>query len=259
MHKTRLIFLFLLLISALAVYSDGNEGIKDNSSRKSENLLRKADMIIRNAEVLERKTAARSDKSAANSMKPAKKSAKPGTGLRNTGVPLSKPAGKKTWPSVMVMDYGGKASGNLVRFMLEHNNELDTTYVKRLIKTYIAESRREGINHDVAVCQMCLETGFLRFTGSVSRYQNNFCGLGAINAWSGGDWFKSLEEGVRAHIQHLKAYASFEPVNSPLVDKRFDVVPRGTVVTIHDLPGKWASDPDYGIKLGVLLKRLYGK
>lgn len=159
----------------------------------------------------------------------------------------------------MVMDFGMLAPRHLVRFMLEHNNDLDSDYVTRLIKAYIIESRREGVNHDVAVCQMCLETGFLRYTGSVSRYQNNFCGLGAVNAWSEGDWFKSLEEGVRAHIQHLKAYASLEPLKSPAVDRRFERVHRGTVLTIHDLAGKWAADPDYGTKIDYLLKTLYAK
>jgi hypothetical protein len=157
------------------------------------------------------------------------------------------------------MDHGGKAHEKLVRFVLLHNTELDSNYVIRLMKTYIAESRREGLNLDVALCQMCLETGFLRFTGSVSRYQNNFCGLGAVNAWSEGDRFNSLEEGVRAHIQHLKAYASYDPVKSRLVDKRFMNVRRGSVVTIHDLAGRWAADPDYGSKIDNLLNKLYNQ
>ena len=174
-------------------------------------------------------------------------------------VAAKKSVAKKMSPSILVMDYGGKAHSKLVRFMLQHNNELDSDYVIRLMKTYIAESRREGVNHDVAICQMCLETGFLRFTGSVSRYQNNFCGLGAVSAWSEGDRFNSLEEGVRAHIQHLKAYASYDPVKSKLVDKRFMNVRRGSVVTIHDLTGRWAADPDYGSKIDNLLNKLYNQ
>ncbi|MEI7500491.1 MAG: glucosaminidase domain-containing protein [Bacteroidota bacterium] len=223
--------LCLLLLLTITGFSDGNEGVKDNSSRKTEDILRRADLIIRNAEAISRKN----------------------------GVKVINTDSKRTFPSVMIMGWGRMAPGNLIRFMLERNSDLDSNYVKRLIYAYISESRREGVNHDVAVCQMCLETGFLRFSGSVSRYQNNFCGLGAVNAWTGGDWFKSLEEGVRAHVQHLKAYASFEPVNSPLVDKRFDNVQRGIVVTIHDLTGKWATDPNYGIKIDYLLKTLYAK
>ncbi len=254
-----MIFLSLLLLSAFTVYPDGNEGVKDNSSKKTEDILRRADMIIRHAEALSRKTVARAGKSGPSALKTYRKPYKPGVTSHKPVVASARYTAKIPVPSLMVMDCGRKDPGNLIRFMLAHNNDLDTIYLKRLIKTYILESRREGVNHDVAVCQMCLETGFLRFTGSVSRYQNNFCGLGAVNEWSGGDWFNSLEEGVRAHIQHLKAYASYEPVKPPVVDKRFDIVQRGTVVTIHDLTGKWAADPEYGIKIDYLLRTLYAK
>jgi len=162
-------------------------------------------------------------------------------------------------PSIFIMDKGVKPPAHLIAFMLENNCTLDTAYVKRLIKTYIIECEREGVNYEVAFCQMCLETGFLRFSGSVSRFQNNFAGLGAVSAYSAGDWFGSMEEGVRAHIQHLKAYASFEPLKSPAVDKRLKNVRRGTVFTVHDLTGRWATDPDYGQKLSFLLKKLYGR
>jgi len=145
----------------------------------------------------------------------------------------------------------------MIRFMVHHNQTLDTSYLSLLLKTYISESQLEGVNYDVAVCQMCLETGFLRFNGSVSRFQNNFCGLGAINASAAGDWFNSMEEGIRAHIQHLKAYASTDPLNTAPVDKRFHHVRRGTVFTVHDLTGRWATDPKYGEKLDYLLRKLY--
>ncbi|MEI7980726.1 MAG: glucosaminidase domain-containing protein, partial [Bacteroidota bacterium] len=164
---------------------------------------------------------------------------------------------KTMMPSVMIMDRGVRAPERLVSFMLINNRGLDSLYVARLVKTYIIECRIEGVNHDVAFCQMCLETGFLRFTGSVSRYQNNFCGLGAINAYTAGDWFGSLEEGVRAHIQHLKAYASVDRIVSPVVDHRFGRVQRGTVFTIYDLSGTWAADPEYGSKIDYLLQKLY--
>jgi hypothetical protein len=164
----------------------------------------------------------------------------------------------KTPPSIFIMGNGYRAMDQMARFMLRHNPSLDTHYIQRILTTYIVESKREGINHDVAVCQMCLETGFLRFNGTVSRHQNNFCGLGAINTTTPGDWFGSMEEGIRAHIQHLKAYSSSEPLNAPLVDKRFYKVHRGTAFTIYDLTGKWATDPKYGQKIHYLLKVLAG-
>lgn len=172
-----------------------------------------------------------------------------------TKATIRKPA--KIYPSIMIMDQGKKAPEHMVSFMLLNNTSLDSLYVTRLVKAYIIECRREGVNHDVAFCQMCLETGFLRFTGSVSRFQNNFCGLGAVNAYTAGDWFDSLEEGVRAHIQHLKAYASIDPIVSPPVDRRLSRIRRGIVFTVYDLSGTWATDPDYGNKIDYLLKKLY--
>jgi len=157
-------------------------------------------------------------------------------------------------PSIFIMDKGNQSPQRLIEFMLENNRELDTSYIHRLIKTYLIECAREGVNYEIAICQMCLETGFLRFDGSVSRFQNNFCGLGATNAFSAGDWFNNMEEGVRAHIQHLKAYASIEPIQRPVVDKRLKRVKRGTVLTVYDLTGRWAADPDYGTKISSLLQ-----
>lgn len=178
-----------------------------------------------------------------------------GEGEKTTGTVKGNP--KTAMPSIFIMDKGIKPQRQMVSFMLSHNNTLDTGYLNRLVRTYIRESNREGVNYEVAICQMCLETGFLSFTGSVSRFQNNFCGLGAINADTAGDWFGSMEEGVRAHIQHLKAYASVDPIKGELADKRYHRVKRGTVFTIYDLTGKWAADPDYGTKIDALLKKLY--
>ncbi|MCX6286722.1 MAG: glucosaminidase domain-containing protein [Bacteroidetes bacterium] len=153
----------------------------------------------------------------------------------------------------------GKASPELMKsFLIKNNGDADAVMVSRLVKTYIIEANREGVNYEVAFCQMCLETGFLKFEGSVSKYQHNYCGLGCVEMFCGGDWFASMEEGVRAHIQHLKAYASFEPVRSPLVDPRFSNVRRGSVTKVTELTGKWATDPDYGQKISALITRLYG-
>ena len=259
MVKKRLYFFYFFIFLCISGYSEGNEGVKDKSSKKTEDILRKADVIIRKAEVMSRKVDNKTAKTGTGNLKSASKTVKPKTTSRRPGSVPPGSSRHRTSPSFLIMDFGGKASDKIVRFMLAHNQDLDSGYVSRLIRTYIVECRREGVNHDVAVCQMCLETGFLRFNGSVSRYQNNFCGLGAVNSWSEGDRFISVNEGVRAHIQHLKAYASLDPVKSPVVDKRFEHVKRGSVVTIHDLTGKWAADLNYGDKIGNLLNILYSK
>jgi len=170
----------------------------------------------------------------------------------------SRSSSKKHEPTMKIMARGKLSPEALNSFMISNNGEVDAAMVRRLVKIYIIEANREGVNYEVAFCQMCLETGFLKFDGSVSRFQHNYCGLGCVDMFSGGDWFASMEEGVRAHVQHLKAYASLEPVRSPLVDPRFNNVRRGTVKTVTELTGKWATDPDYGQKISVLISKLYG-
>ncbi len=177
-----------------------------------------------------------------------------GSGVRTEKGKVSEPS---PVPSVFLLDKGVQSPQRIMEFMLGFNSQLDSSYIRRLIKTYLVECSLEGINYEIAICQMCLETGFLRFGGSVSRFQNNFCGLGATDAFTAGDWFGSMEEGVRAHIQHLKAYASVDPIKTPVVDKRLKRVRRGTVITVYDLTGRWAADPDYGSKITYLLKKLY--
>jgi len=61
---------------------------------------------------------------------------------------------------------------------------------------------------------------------------------------------------VRAHIQHLKAYASTEKLNTELVDERFRFVKRGSATEISELTGKWATDKQYDKKIRNLLHRL---
>jgi hypothetical protein len=152
---------------------------------------------------------------------------------------------------------GNLNNHKLAKFLLKHNKDIDSKYAFRFASSYIKECKIEGINHDVAFAQMCLETGFLKFGGSVEPSQNNFCGLGAISNKHCGDSFKSKREGIIAHVQHLKAYVSKESIKTPLVDKRFKFVKRGSVKTIFDLSGKWATDPFYGKKIQKLLSQMY--
>lgn len=93
--------------------------------------------------------------------------------------------------------------------------------------------------------------------GDVKPEQCNFGGLGATDNGAQGNAFPSVQIGLRAQAQHLKAYASFEPVNGPLYDTRFNYVARGTAPCVEDLGnGKWASDPNYGLSLSRLINQL---
>jgi hypothetical protein len=143
------------------------------------------------------------------------------------------------------------------RFLLSINPNAEEKFVAELAQFYREEAEDEGVNHDIAFAQMCLETGFLRYGGLVKPEMNNFCGLGSIGPGKPGESFPDPRIGVRAHIQHLKAYGSEKPLNRDLVDPRFRYVRRGSAPVIQGLAGTWAADRSYSEKIGAILERLY--
>jgi hypothetical protein len=149
------------------------------------------------------------------------------------------------------------AADELTAFLLAQNPGADTAFVRRLAAFYVEEAAIERVNHDVAFSQMCLETGFLKYGNLVTPDMNNFCGLGAIGPGQPGERFPDARTGVRAHIQHLKAYATEEPPVQPLVDPRYRWVQYGSAPTIDGLARRWAADPAYGEKITTVLERLY--
>ena len=80
------------------------------------------------------------------------------------------------------------------------------------------EAAAEGVRADVLFAQAMHETGWLQFGGSVSPDQCNFGGLGAVSSTVGGASFPDVRTGLRAQVQHLKAYASTDPLNNECVD-----------------------------------------
>jgi hypothetical protein len=145
----------------------------------------------------------------------------------------------------------------LSRFLLALNPAAGESFAEELAGYYTEEAEAEGVNHDIAFAQMCLETGFLRFGNLVSPDMNNFCGLGAIGPEQRGERFSEPRIGVRAHIQHLKAYATEEPLRGELVDPRYRWVRYGSAPTIYGLAGTWAVDKEYGEKIRDILEELY--
>ncbi len=80
--------------------------------------------------------------------------------------------------------------------------------LEELAEMYLEEGRAEGVRGDVAWAQSLHETGFFKFGGIVQPGQNNFAGIGALNGNTQGQaaTFPDPRTGVRAQIQHLKAY-----------------------------------------------------
>ena len=132
-----------------------------------------------------------------------------------------------------------------VRYLLRYNPTPDISVTpQQLVSYYYQEGEREGIRPDVAFAQALKETGFFRYGGTVTADQNNYCGLGTTSAVIKGAYFPSSQLGVRAHIQHLLAYASTRQPLEPVVDPRYDLVRSvygtSTLTRWEDLNGRWA-------------------
>ncbi len=155
-----------------------------------------------------------------------------------------------------ILDQGQLSAEQLASFFMSRNPEADRAHITQFAKYYIDEAATEGINSDAAFAQMCLETGFLKFGGLVQPEFHNYCGLGAMDADHPGEQFETEELGVRAHIQHLQAYATKEEtqLNRELIDPRYNWVHKTKYIeTIFELTGTWATDPHYGEKIDGLL------
>ncbi len=147
----------------------------------------------------------------------------------------------------------------LTDYFIKHNPSARKNEIKKFAKIYIEEARAEGINSDVAFAQMCLETGYLTFGNLVQPEWHNYCGLGAMDAEHPGERFDTPQLGVRAHIQHLQAYATTEEVklNKALVDPRYNWVHKTKFIEdIFGLTGTWAMDPNYAAKLERILQEM---
>ena len=129
--------------------------------------------------------------------------------------------------------------------------------INEFCKTLIAEASFEGVRPEVLFAQVMIETGWLRFGGSVSAGQCNFGGLGSTGSGVAGASFDSVGIGLRAQNQHLKAYASTDPLLGDCVDPRFSMVKRGSAQYLTQLNGKWAvPGKGYGEHITLIAREL---
>lgn len=155
-----------------------------------------------------------------------------------------------------IMGNGITTELQLIAF-LKLENATGLYQFPELARIYQEEANIEGVNYDIAFCQMCLETEFLRFGVEVKAAQNNFAGLGTLGGAAETASFATPRLGVRAHIQHLKAYASTEPLVQDIIDPRFHFVTRGIAPSVLQLSGRWSDDLQYGNRILALMQRLY--
>lgn len=160
----------------------------------------------------------------------------------------------------------GKAVATVkqMREYIKVKNSVVAQSVLDMIPLYLSEGKAEGVRGDIAFAQSCLETGNFNFSGSaVTLEQNNFCGMGVTGNGLKGNSFNTAQSGIRAQIQHLKAYADTTELLNGLVDPRFKYVVRGSApyvewLGIQENPqGKgWAAGAGYGVKIVSILKNV---
>ena len=98
----------------------------------------------------------------------------------------------------------------------------DAPDIRTFCQMYYDEATKEGVDPALAFTQSMKETAFLKFTGQVKIEQFNFAGMGVTDASTNGDSYQNVREGIRAHVQHLKAYAVKNPTfSNAVVDKRY--------------------------------------
>lgn len=160
-----------------------------------------------------------------------------------------------------------KATAKQMETYIKSKNPKVPKSVIDMIPLYLSEGKAEGIRGDIAFAQSCLETGNFTFKGSaVTIDQNNFCGMGVTATGMKGNSFKTPQLGIRAQIQHLKAYANTSNLKNKCVDPRFKYVERGCAkyvewLGIQENPKRkgWAAGANYGTKILTILKGIIGK
>lgn len=147
---------------------------------------------------------------------------------------------------------------------IKAKNDSVAQSVLDMIPLYLSEGEAENIRGDIAFAQSCLETGNFTFTGSaVELLQNNFCGMGVTKLGEKGNSFDTPQTGIRAQIQHLKAYANTAKLKKECVDPRFEYVSRGCAPYVEYLgiqenpKGKgWAAGAGYGKRILTILENI---
>ncbi|MEO0617679.1 MAG: glucosaminidase domain-containing protein [Pseudomonadota bacterium] len=163
----------------------------------------------------------------------------------------------------------------LMAYLKRRNKKLPKRF-NSVASEYLKHGKDLGVRWDYAFFQMIVETNYLKYRrangswGDVRPHQNNFAGIGATGGGVPGEKFRSVSDGVRAHIQHIKMYSG-ERIQRP-VAKRTKLVQdwmlpwaRGfnRPVTYTDLTKKWSpSDRGYSNdieQVAVRYRKIYCK
>ena len=146
-------------------------------------------------------------------------------------------------------------SGN-VPYPAEQLSKGGADSIEAFCQMYFDEASAEGVRPEVAFVQTMKETGWLQYAGDTSIEQFNFAGLGTTGGGVPGNSYPDVRTGIRAQIQHLKAYATVDALAQECVDDRYEYVMKGCAPYVEWLGQKenpegqgWATAENYGYSI----------
>ena len=159
-----------------------------------------------------------------------------------------------------------------MRFLRARNPRLADRF-SSIADIYANHGRRLSVRWDYAFFQMQIETASLSFRrpdgkpADVAPAQNNFAGLGAVGNGTPGETFATMEQGVRAHLEHVLIYAG-RKIETPVAERTRKVqiwkvlepwhAELARPVTFSDLAHRWSpGNPDYARAIAILADRFY--
>lgn len=158
--------------------------------------------------------------------------------------------GKSSIQSSQMVDYFQEKGETYPAEKLKEGGAPD---IETFCRIYYEEAVKEGVRPEVAFAQTMKETGWLRYGGDAAIEQYNFAGLGTTGGGVPGNSYPDVRTGVRAQIQHLKAYATKEELSGVCVDDRYEYVLKGSAPYVEWLGQKenpegrgWATGEHYG-------------
>lgn len=153
--------------------------------------------------------------------------------------------------------YDGKYDGSLAKG--------GASTINQFAQIVYEEAIAEGVKPEVVFTQCMKETAFLKYGGEVNPNQYNFAGIGATGSVHGAT-FENVRMGIRAQVQHLKAYGSLDKLINQCVDPRFNLVSRGSAKYVEWLGKKenptgagWTTSKNYGHDIVNMINVLLNK
>lgn len=138
--------------------------------------------------------------------------------------------------------------------------------IETFCEIYYEEASAEGVRPEVAFAQTMKETGWLQYGGDAVITQYNFAGIGTTGGGVPGNSYPDVRTGVRAQIQHLKAYATDESLDKECVDDRYEYVTKGSAPYVEWLGQKenpegygWATGENYGYDIVEMIHDMRNK